>query len=54
MIDNTINDNKTIAGGGEGASIVRSLRCQYSFNLMFPIRDACVTNLAGRTTVEKT
>ena len=44
MICSTINDDKTIAGGGEGASIARSLRCQYPFNLMFPIRDACVTN----------
>ena len=40
MIDNTINDTKTIAGGGEGAILVCSLRCLYSFNLMFPICDA--------------
>ena len=44
MIDNTINDDNTIAGGGEGAILVHSLRCLYSFNLMFPFRDACVTN----------
>ena len=40
MIDNTINDDKTIVTSGEGAILVRSLRCQCSLNLIFPIRDA--------------
>ena len=40
MIDNTINDAKTIAASGKGAILARSLRCLYSFNIMFPVRDA--------------
>lgn len=41
MIDNTINDDKTIAGGGKDAILAgRSLRCLHSFSLMIPIRDA--------------
>ena len=41
---NTINDAKTIAASGKDAILVRSLRYHHSFNLMFPIRDAGVTN----------
>jgi len=44
MVDNTINDDKTLAGVGKNAIRVRSLQCLYSFNRMFPIRGACVTN----------
>ena len=46
MIANTINDAKTIAAGGRDVIIVRSLRCLYSFNLMFPIRNALRSELS--------
>ena len=46
MINNTINDAKTIAASDKDASIVRSLRCQYSVNLMFTIRNALRSELS--------
>ena len=44
MIDNTINDDKTIASGGEGAILVRSLRCMYSLSLIIRFETHCVRN----------
>lgn len=46
MIDKTIYDAKTIVASGKDVSIVRSLRCQYSVNLMFTIRNALRSELS--------
>ena len=42
---NTINDAKTI-GCGENVSTDRRLRCQFSFNLAFSIRNALRSELS--------